>query len=105
VLRIYGDAVELVRVVRPVVAQLEARDADLARQFRRALASGPLNIAEGSHMSGGNRTQRYRTALGSMREALACLEVAEAAGYVGQVEPGVAARFNKVIGTLVNVVR
>jgi four helix bundle protein len=104
-LRIYGDALELVRAVRPVVAVLERRDPDLARQFRRALASGPLNVSEGSEMSGGNRTQRYRSALGSMREALACLEVAEAAGYVGPVEPALAARFNKVIGTLVNVVR
>jgi hypothetical protein len=40
------------------------------------------------------RTVRYRTALGSARETLACLRVAEAFGYVHAVPDGVVDRMN-----------
>ena len=70
-LRIYPVLLELVVEARPLVERLERRDADLARQCRRALASAPLNVAEGSYSRGKNRAARYHTALGSLREALA----------------------------------
>ena len=75
----------------------------LARQLRRAASSVVLNIAEGSGSSGGNRTARYRTALGSARETLACLRVAEACGYVDSVPGAVLDSMNRVVGTLVRV--
>jgi four helix bundle protein len=103
-LRIYPVLLELVRVVRPLLEQLERRDPDLARQCRRALASAPLNVAEGSYNRGKNRPARYHTALGSLREALACLEVAAALGYLPDVEPELRARFDHVLGTLVRLV-
>jgi four helix bundle protein len=103
-LRIYPVLLELVRSVRPLVHELERRDADLARQCRRALASAPLNVAEGSYSRGKNRAARYHTALGSLREALACLEVAGALGYMPDVDPGLRDRFDRVIGTLVRLV-
>lgn len=49
------------------------------------------------------RTARYRTALGSARETLACLRVGEAFGYVDAMPPAIAQRMNRVIGTLVRV--
>jgi hypothetical protein len=49
------------------------------------------------------RTVRYRTALGSARETLACLRVAESFGYVPAVPPGVLDSMNRVVGTLVRV--
>ncbi len=103
-LRIYPVLLELVRELGPVLKQLQRRDVDLARQFRRALTSAPLNVAEGSYNRGGNRPARYHTALGSLREALACLEVAEALGYLPAIEPEVRGRFAHVIGTLVKLV-
>ena len=45
-LRIYDVLMKLVREVRPMVVELERKDADLARQCRRALTSVPLNVAE-----------------------------------------------------------
>jgi hypothetical protein len=60
------------------VATIEARDGDLARQMRRAMASVALNIAEGQGSRGGNQRARFATALGSMRETKACIDVAEA---------------------------
>ena len=103
-LRIYSVLLELVREVAPLIRDLERRDSDLARQCRRSLASAPLNIAEGSYNRGKNRTARYHTALGSMREALACFEVGEALGYLPAVDAELRGRFDHVIGTLVILV-
>jgi len=89
--------------MRPMVRAIERHDRDLASQLKRAASSVVLNLAEGSGSFGGVRTQRYRTALGSARETLACLLVAERFGYV-EAMPGVlVAAMNHVIGTLVRV--
>jgi four helix bundle protein len=83
---------------------LARRDVDLARQFRKALTSGPLNVAEGSYSRGKNRVARYHNALGSVRETLSCLEVAAALGYLPEVDDELRGRFDHVIGTLVRLV-
>jgi len=102
-LRIYDDMLDTVRAMRGMIAAIERRDSDLARQLRRAASSVVLNVAEGSGSFGRVRTVRYRTALGSARETLACLRVAEAFGYVEAVPDAVRDRMNRVIGTLVRV--
>ncbi len=103
-LRIYPVLLSLVESLGPLIRQLARRDPDLARQCRRALASAPLNVAEGSYSQGRNRRARYHSALGSLREALACLEVAAALGYMPPVEPELRSRFDHVLGTLVKLV-
>lgn len=103
-LRIYPVLLQLVRSLRPLVKELERSDPDLARQCRRALCSAPLNVAEGSYSRGKNRAARYHTALGSLREVLACLEVAAALGYSPDVDPALRARFDHILGTLVRLV-
>jgi four helix bundle protein len=103
-LHIYPVLLDLVRSVRPLVKELERRDHDLARQCKRALASAPLNMAEGAYSRGLNRTARYHTALGSLREVLACFEVAAALGYMPDVHPTLRRRFDHVLGTLVRLV-
>jgi four helix bundle protein len=102
-LRIYSVVLDLVHSLRPLIQDLERHDSDLARQCRRALASVPLNLAEGSYSRGRNRAARYHTALGSMREVLACFEVAAALGYSADVEPALRSRFDHVLGTLVRL--
>jgi four helix bundle protein len=62
-----------------------------------------LNIAEGSGSFGRVRTMRYRTALGSARETLACLRVGEALGYLETVPAALTRQIDRVIGTLVRV--
>jgi four helix bundle protein len=103
-LRIYPVLLELVQVLKPARDALERHDPDLARQYRRALASAALNVGEGSGSRGKNRVVRYHSALGSMREVLVSLEFAAAMGYMAPVEPAVRARFDHVIGTLVRLV-
>ena len=103
-LRIYPVLLQFVRSTRPWVKELERRDPDLARQCKRALSSAPLNVAEGSYSRGKNRAARYHTALGSLREVLACFEVAAALGYLPDVDPELRGRFDHVLGTLVRLV-
>ena len=102
-LRIYSNMLEALRLMRGVVAAIERRDADLARQLKRAGSSVLLNLAEGSGSAGGVRMARYRTALGSARETLACLETAEAWDYVRGLPDDLVARINRVVGTLVRI--
>jgi four helix bundle protein len=85
-LRIYPVILQFLRGAVPVIAQIEAHDRDLARQLRRCGSSIALNTQEGSASRRGTRRERYRNALGSAREAGACLDVAIALGYVPEVE-------------------
>src|SRR5687768_7713898 len=86
-LRIYPIVLVLVRRLSPYLPALRARSASLGDQLERALTSIPLNLAEGSYSRGKNRYARYQSAAASAREALACLETAEALGWVGPLEP------------------
>jgi hypothetical protein len=49
---------------------------------------------------GKNRNARYHSALGSARETRACLEVAEACGYVGAIDAALYERLKCIVGTL-----
>ena len=100
-LRIHDEMLDAIRSMRGALGAIDKRDADLARQLRRAASSVVLNIAEGSGSSGGTRRERYRNALGSAREVVACIDVARAWGYA-DVDRG---SLREVIGTLVNVTR
>ncbi len=102
-LRIHDVMLDAITTMRPMVRAIERRDRDLASQLRRAASSVVLNLAEGSGSVGGMRTARYRTALGSAREALSCLQVAEGFGYVEAMPAALVAGMNHVIGTLVRV--
>jgi len=103
-LKIYPVVLDLVRRVSPVIRVLRARSSALADQMERALISVPLNVAEGAYSRGRNRQARFQSAAASARETLACLETAEAMGFIGPVEAELVALFNRVIGTLVRLV-
>jgi four helix bundle protein len=103
-LRIYPVVLELVRRLAPYLPLLRARSASLGDQLERALISIPLNVAEGTYSRGRNRQARYQSAAASAREALACLETAEALGWAAPLEPELGALFHRVIGTLVRLV-
>jgi four helix bundle protein len=103
-LRIHDVMLDAITTMCPLVRAVERHDRDLASQLKRAASSVALNLAEGSGSFGGVRTQRYRTALGSARETMSCLLVAERFGYIEAVPKGLVEQMNRVIGTLVRVV-
>jgi four helix bundle protein len=104
-LRIYEVMLEVLRLLRLLIVLIERHDRDLGDQLRRASASVALSLAEGSGASGGNRQQRYRSALGSARESGACLDVALAFGYLEGVDPEVLRKLDIVRATLARLVR
>jgi four helix bundle protein len=100
VLRIYDVALNVVRVLRPVIDEIGRRDSDLARQLRRCGASMVLNIAEGSYARKGNKAALYSVALGSAKETRACLDVAEALGYLDGIDEAVKRGLDSVCAVL-----
>ena len=95
---------ELVRRLAPSIRVLRARSSALADQMERALISVPLNVAEGAYSRGKNRQARFQSAAASARETLACLETAQAMGFIGPLDPELGALFHRVIGTLVRLI-
>lgn len=75
-------ALQFIRALRPLVAQIRTRDRDLAEQITDAASSASLNLMEGRRREGKDRTQMWRIADGSASEAISGLRVAEAWGYV-----------------------
>ena len=99
-LRIYSVAIEMIRELRPLMERIRTRDSNLGDQLRRAATSIPLNLHEGAYSQGGNARARFHTALGSAAEVRACLDVAEALGYVASIDAGLRDTLDRVIATL-----
>ncbi len=102
-LRIYDTMIHALRLLRPVIAQIERHDRDLGNQLRRCAASVALNLGEGSGSRGGNRTMRYRSALGSVQETAACIDVARALGYIEGVDGEIGKALESVRRVLVAI--
>ena len=98
-------AVVAIRELRVSIGRVAQHDRDLARQMRRCCHSVPLNIAEGSAARDGRRRSRYTDALGSCRELVAALHVAEAMGYLPALDPVVLDRLDHINATLYRVIR
>ena len=103
-LRIYADAIEVIRLLTPVLEQVKGKNANLADQCDRASTSVALNLSEGSGQRASNRRLRYQTALGEAREVWGACDVMEAK-RLAQVGPEIRSRLNKIIGRLVNITR
>ena len=99
-LRIHSFIIDTIRLTAPVAESIARKDRDLASQYRRALSSAALNVAEGSNQRGARRESHYSIALGSAEEALSALMAAAAWGYVREPGADVRARFRQIIGTL-----
>ncbi|WP_063826774.1 four helix bundle protein [Sorangium cellulosum] len=104
-LRIYSIAIDLVRQLRPLIERIGTRDSNLADQLRRAAASVPLNLHEGAYSQGRNVRARFHNALGSAAEVRACLDVAEALGYLDQVDPALRDTLDRVVATVHRLAR
>src|SRR5579884_316458 len=104
-LRIYPLILEVLVLLRPVIAAIELHDKDLARQLKKASTSIALNTCEGSGCSGGTRRERYRNALGSAKETTGCLDSALALGYVDGLDAALLDKLDHIRAVLVKNVR
>ena len=80
----YTVSVELVHELRPIVAALRKRDANLADQLQRCATAVVLNLGEGQRREKGNKHRAYEIAHGEAREVLACLDCALAWGWIAE---------------------
>ena len=77
----YDVALDLVRALRPVVAQLRKHSPDAADQVERAASSIVLNLAEGGRRHGRDPRRFFDMAHGSAGEIRGALDLAEAWGW------------------------
>ena len=77
----YDVALDLIRALRPVVAQLRQYSADTADQVERAASSIVLNLAEGDRRHGRDPRRFWAMAHGSAGEIRGALDVADAWGW------------------------
>jgi four helix bundle protein len=79
-------SLELVTAIARPLARVRTRDADLARQLRRAVQSVALNLGESGGRLGEDRRQAYRNAHGSLIETRTALAVAARWGYLSAAD-------------------
>ena len=103
-LRVYADAIEVIRLLTPVLEQVKLKNANLADQCDRASIAVALNLSEGAGQRGGNRRLRYQTSLGEAREVWGASDIIEAKS-LARIDPEIRSRLIKIIGTLVNITR
>src|SRR5262245_42195683 len=77
----YDVALDLIRSLRPVVAQLRKYSADAADQVERAASSIVLNLAEGGRRHGRDPRRFFDMAHGSAGEIRGALDLADAWGW------------------------
>ena len=104
-LKIYGITIDMLRKLRPLIERIGGKDANLGDQLRRAATSIPLNLSEGAYSQGRNERARWHTALGSAAEVRACLDAAEALGYVDKIDAGLRDTLDHIIATLHRLAR
>jgi four helix bundle protein len=77
----YEVALDLVRALRPVVAQLRSYSPEAADQVERAASSIVLNLAEGDRRHGRDPRRFWDIAHGSAGEIRGALDLADAWGW------------------------
>ena len=77
----YTVALDLIRALRPVVAELRKYSAEAADQVERAASSIVHNIAEGDRRYGRDPRRFFDIAHGSASEIRGALDVADAWGW------------------------
>jgi four helix bundle protein len=100
----YTVALDLIRALRPVVAQLRKYSADTADQVERAASSIVHNLAEGDRRHGRDPKRFFDMAHGSAGEIRGALDVADAWGW--QIDSELARRLlDRELGLLWGLTR
>ena len=105
-LDVYRVSLEVIGELKMVVRDIRSQDRALAVQLTNAINSVSLNVGEGHYRAGRDRIQHWRIAAGSANEVRACLEVAQAWGWLDEqrVAP-IIALVNRVLAMLWKMTR
>ena len=104
-LDIYNLVLEVIRELRPVLAELRRKSPALHDQLERSLLSISLGTAEGSRSRGRNRPMHYNRAAGSTIESIGALQTAIAFGYLESVDERTIDKMRHILAVLVKVSR
>jgi four helix bundle protein len=104
-LRVYQEALIMIREVRGYRILIAKEDPEHAEQIRRSSKRVAANIAEAQGARGRNQQAKFHIALGEARETLAHLEIAQADGIFDEIDPMLAKRLDFIIGALVKLSR
>jgi four helix bundle protein len=104
-LRVQVLVYAIIKQLNPILTVLHRKDRSLEDQLRRAITSVALNLAEGNGLRDGNRRLRYLSALGSLDEARAALDVAIAFEYVPSLDPALAGQLRDATYMLVSLAK
>jgi four helix bundle protein len=85
---VFQKALALLRVLSRILSNPPRKMVPVIDHLDRALSSILLNIAEGQGKESGSRDRKrfYRTALGSAKEAGACLIILDARGFLPEAQ-------------------
>lgn len=82
-LKCYGRLLEVAKKVPSLIDTLPRGEGYIIDQFKRALASAILNLAEGNgRTSPKERNRFFDISLGSISETIACIEILESFNLV-----------------------
>ena len=104
-LKVYEEALQLIRDVRPYRLRIAKEDPHHADQLRRSSKAVAGNIAEADGSRGRNQQAKFHIALGEARETMAHLEIAVADGILDTIDATLRNRLNLIIGSLVKLSR
>jgi four helix bundle protein len=99
----YDLSLDLVSGMREPLAVIRRHSTNLARHASEALESIALNIADARGRYGGDSRKQFASALGSLRELNAAVDIARAAGVF--VEPPLARERDRLGGMLFRLSR
>lgn len=94
---LYVESADLAAEARSLIVPIARRDQDLAKRLKRAFDEVPEHIAEGMCSTGRQKRQEYGAALGSAREALACVRAAQSVGYLRDDPGSITGRMQKLL--------
>ena len=102
---LYMESVALASDVRSLLTPIMRKDQGLGRRLKRAADEVPEHLAEGMSTTGRTRRAEYGAALGSAKEALACVRAAASVGYLSEREREIEARIKQLVDRMLDDLR
>ena len=94
---LYMESVALASDVRSVLPPIMRKDQELGRRLKRACDDVPQHLAESMCHTGRAKRAELVAALGSAKEALACVRAAESMGFLTERDWPIEGRLRQLV--------